>query len=351
MTDWIKNTCKEPDTAFSNGATERQSQLTKPPGSLGQLETISIRLAALFGVQSPNISHQHISVFAADHGIVEAGISAFPQEVTAEMVKNFSRGGAAISVLANQLGAHLEVINLGTVGHIDQGLDYVVDNVIAKSTHNFIDQAAMSHDQLKAALNSGKAAADRAAKNKNTVFIGGDMGIGNTTSSAALYCALLNISPKQACGPGTGLDDKGVIHKAQVVTQALAFHADKKGPLELLRCLGGFEIAALCGSYLRCAQLGIPIIVDGYITTAAALLAWKIQPQVLAWMFFSHRSAEPAHQLALKAMSATPILDLGLRLGEGSGAALCIPIMQSACALQNNMATFAEAAVSQQNGE
>ena len=344
--NWLKQATHALNETARTAAQARQQQLTKPPGALGQLESLAVRLAAMQGCEKPQIGQVYISVFAGDHGVAAEGVSAFPQAVTAEMVKNFARGGAAISVLAQQLGATLEVVNLGTA--FDTGeLPGVLQCNLGKGTANFAQQAAMTEKQLADALQAGNESAARAAKTGATIFIGGEMGIANTTSAAALACALLNLMPQQLAGPGTGLDQAGVQHKAAVVARALALHAAHlSDPLEALRRLGGFEIAALTGAFIGCAQRGIPVLVDGYITTAAALLAVRIQPGVADWLLYAHRSAEPGHILMLDALQAEPLLQLGMRLGEGSGAAVAVPIIRLACALHNNMATFAEAGVS-----
>lgn len=325
----------------------RQTQLTKPPGALGDLESIAIQLAAMQGSESPRLDNIVICVYASDHGVAAQGVSAFPQAVTVEMIKNFSRGGAAINVLARQLGASMEVVNLGTVN--DPGpLENVINKHIAAGTADFSQQVAMSEEQLYAALNAGRQTAERAAINKAQLFIGGEMGIANTCSAAAIACALLGKEASVLTGPGTGLDQTGVSHKAEVISRALEKHnlsADQ--PLEILRCLGGFEIVALTGSYLSCAHTGIPVLVDGFISSVAALLAVKICAGARDWMLFSHASAEPGHAHVLQALEAKPLLNLGMRLGEGSGAATAVPLLRLACELHNGMATFAEASVSE----
>lgn len=344
--DWLTHTTQPLNESARAAAQTHQGHLTKPPGALGKLESLAIRLAAMQGREKPQMGLVQISVFAGDHGVAEEGVSLFPQAVTAEMVKNFARGGAAISVLARQLGASLEVVNLGTA--FDTGeLPGVLQCNLGKGTANFAQTAAMTESQLAAALQAGNDSAARAAKSGATLFIGGEMGIANTTAAAALACALINLQPQQLAGPGTGLDQGGVQHKAAVVARALALHAAHlKEPLEVLRRLGGFEIAALTGAFISCAQHGIPVLVDGYITTAAALLAVRIQPGVTDWLMYAHRSAEPGHILMLEALQAEPLLNLGMRLGEGSGAAVAVPLLRLACALHNDMATFAEAGVS-----
>lgn len=345
--DWLQHPAKNMDEAARAAAQTRQQQLTKPPGALGQLETLAIRLAAMQWRVNPQLDKVFISVFAGDHGIAEENVSAFPQLVTAEMVKNFARGGAAICVLAKYLDAKLSVINLGTA--YDTGdLPGVLQCNIGKGTANFAKQPAMTEAQLAAAMQAGNDSAAQAANFGAQLYIGGEMGIANTTSAAALACALLKHTPQQLAGPGTGLDSIGVQHKAEVIARALALHnAHLNDPLEILRRLGGFEIAALCAAYISCAQRGITVLVDGYITTVAALLAVRIQPTVAEWLLYAHRSAEPGHIHMLNALKAETLLALGMRLGEGSGAAVAVPVLRLACALHNDMATFSEAGVSE----
>ncbi|RDS85251.1 nicotinate-nucleotide--dimethylbenzimidazole phosphoribosyltransferase [Dyella psychrodurans] len=343
--DWLSAPCAQPDLAILGEAADRQEQLTKPPGSLGMLEALAVDLASLQRTPRPAVDRVWISVFAADHGVAAEGVSAFPQVVTGEMVRNFATGGAAISVLARTLGANLEVVNLGTVN--DPGeIPGVRREIIAPSTANFCVEAAMTVQQLDSALAVG-AESVRAAKAADTqLFIGGEMGIANTTSAAALASAILNEPPSCLAGAGTGLDSSGVSHKVTVIERALARHADARGALEQLRCLGGFEIAALVGAFVAAAQTGIPVLVDGFITTTAALVAVHIQPDVHRWLLFAHRSKEHGHARLLRALEADPVLDLGLRLGEASGAATAVPLLRLACALHNGMATFAQAGVS-----
>lgn len=342
-TDWLNSKAAKLDEQFRQQALDRQAELTKPPGALGELESIAVQLAAMQGQLKPELNNVHISIFAADHGIATSGVSAFPQAVTTEMVKNFSRGGAAISVLAKQLDAKLEVINLGTV--FDPGsLPGVLDQRIANSTADFSQQAAMSEEQLGLALNAGRQAAQRAES--ADLFIGGEMGIANTSSASAIACALLKLPVSDLVGPGTGLDQSGVKRKAEIIGKALQLHQQAGSALEILRCLGGFEIAALVGSYISCAQSGKPVLIDGFISSVAALVASHLCPRCSDWFFYAHASAEPGHIHIMKALNATPLLNMGMRLGEASGAATAVPLLQMACALHNNMATFAEAGVS-----
>ena len=327
-------------------ANERQSQLTKPLGSLGKLEELAVKFSAIQKTQQPQVKNVHISIFAADHGIANENVSVFPQVVTTEMIKNFSRGGAAISVLAKELDATLEVIDLGAVVEAGE-LDGVISNRIAPGTANFLQQAAMTDEQLEKAFDAGKAAVQRAIDSDAHVFIGGDMGIANTTSATALACAYLDKAPVDLTGAGTGLDEKGVLHKAKVIEQALTQHeAGLLDDIEILRFFGGFEIAALTGAYIYAAQQGLPVVIDGFIATSAALAATKIKAGCDSWFIYSHQSHEQGHRLMLEALNAEPLVNLNMRLGEASGAAVVVPLLRLACALHTNMATFAEAGVS-----
>lgn len=341
---WFNHPIAAPDPVVWAAARERQAQLTKPPGSLGQLEELGITLAAMQGSQRPRVDKLWITIFAGDHGVVAEGVSAFPQVVTAEMVRNFAKGGAAISVLAKAWDARLEVVNVGTLKPLED-LPGVLDARVGPGTVNFVHDPAMTVEQLHEALEAGRDAAERAAINGAHLFIGGEMGIGNTTSATALACSLLGLPAAQLTGPGTGLDAAGVIHKGLVIERALARHRDVR-PLIALQRLGGFEIVALTGAYLRCGQLGLPALVDGFITTVAALAAVRLCPDLAIWLFYAHRSTEPGHRYVLEALAAKPLLDLGMRLGEGSGAAVAAPILRAAAALHADMATFAEAGVS-----
>ncbi len=348
-TEWLHIASAEPDEAARSAAIERQQNLTKPPGALGRLEGAAIQLAALQGTPLPELERVHITVFAADHGVAAEGVSAFPQEVTAQMVANFAHDGAAICVLARALNAELEVINLGTV-HDPGPLPKVLNLRLGPGSDNFCQGPAMGEEQLARAMHAGRHAAERAKLAGAQLFIGGEMGIGNTTVAAALACALLDASPERLAGPGTGLDSSGVNRKVEVIRRALDRHPQLSGrPLEALRCLGGFEVAALSGAYMACAHMGLPMLVDGFITSVAALTATRLCPGAADWMLFSHASAEPGHQTVLQALDAQPLLDLGMRLGEGSGAASTVPLLRLACALHSGMATFAEAGVAEKS--
>jgi len=346
---WLETPAHPIDQAILAAAQARQGQLTKPPGSLGYLEQIAVRLAAMQGTQQPDLSRVRITVFAADHGIADEGVSAFPQAVTGQMIANFAHGGAAISVLARNLGARLEVVDVGSKTD-SAALPGVIVNKAGKGTANFRRQPAMSEAQLTAALQAGRDAVARALKDDAQLFIGGEMGIANTSAATAVACALLGKSALEIAGPGTGLDAAGVVRKAKVIDDALALHRPAlTSPLAILRHVGGFEIAALAGAYIASAQSGLPVLVDGFIASSAALLALRIRPDVADWLFFGHASAEPGYVHLMQALNARPLLNLDLRLGEGSGAAVALPILRLAAALHGQMATFAEAGVAGKN--
>ncbi|KUM04375.1 nicotinate-nucleotide--dimethylbenzimidazole phosphoribosyltransferase [Chromobacterium subtsugae] len=339
------NSSKPLDLSARNAARARQAVLTKPPGSLGQLEELACRFAAWQGRACPEELKPAITVFAGDHGVTVEGVSAFPAEVTTEMVRNFSAGGAAICVLARALDARLEVVDVGVAG--DVSALPIIHAKVRAGSHNLAKQSAMSAEETAAALETGRAAARRAVDAGANLLIAGDMGIGNTTASAALICRLTGAAPELVVGRGTGIDDSGLSNKRRVVKTALARVAwENLSGEDTLAELGGLEIAAIAGFFLEGARLGVPSLVDGFIASAAALCAKAIDPTLHDWLLASHRSAESGHDLALAALQLHPLVDLGLRLGEGSGAALCVPMLQMAVKLHNEMATFAEAGVS-----
>ncbi|RZF54669.1 nicotinate-nucleotide--dimethylbenzimidazole phosphoribosyltransferase [Acinetobacter halotolerans] len=344
---WWLEPVKQPDMNAKLQAEQRQLQLTKPTGALGDLEHIAITLAGLQATVHPHIEKPWISVFAGDHGVVEENISAYPQAVTRQMLQNFASGGAAISVIAKYHHAHLQVIDCGTVGEAYDYVD-VERHCIRAGTANFAKQAAMTEHECATALRLGKESVERAQSKAADVFIAGEMGIGNTCSASALACLLLNESAEQLTGVGTGITNQQLLHKIDVIDQAVKLHKSyvADDAIKILAAVGGLEIAAMTGAYVRCAQLGLPIIVDGFISSVAALCAVGIQPKVREWMLFGHQSAEYGHQRVLKQLNAQPILNMNLRLGEGSGAGAALSMIQLACVLHNQMATFAEAAVS-----
>lgn len=338
---------RAPDTEAERLALQRQAQLTKPRGALGRLEALAVRLAALQGRARPSVDHVQITVFAADHGVTTEGVSAFPAAVTVEMIRNFASGGAAISVLAQHLGAGLEVVDVGTRS------DYpcpegVRQERVAHGSGNLRREPAMDADQRLRAEASGRASVERAAEAGAELFVGGEMGIGNTTAATALACALLGLKAEAVTGPGTGLDADGIARKVAVINDALALHGPHcDSPEAALERLGGLEIAALVGAYQACGERGVPALVDGFIASVAALAALRREPALAPWLLCAHRSAEPGHAAVLAELPGAPLLDLGLHLGEGSGAAAAVPLLRLACALHNEMATFAEAGVSE----
>ena len=350
MKPWYSQPCPAISNTAQQAAKTRQANLTKPAGSLGELETIAEQFAAWQDTTHPALDNIMIRVFAGDHGVCAQKVSAFPQEVTMQMVMNFLHGGAAISVLSDAVKADFAVVTMGLTHPLPITTSpQLIQHDIAKGTADFSQTSAMTNQQMQQALLAGKTVvqSQHHASKPIQLFIGGEMGIGNTTSASAIYAALLNISPIDASGPGTGVDKAGVLHKANIIEQALALH-QLKSTEDALQKLGGFEIAALVGAYISAAQQGIPSLVDGFICTAAALIATQLNPSCRDWFMFAHQSAEPAHALALNALNAKPLLNIGMRLGEGSGSATAIPLLQTALTLHNKMATFEEAAVAGQ---
>ena len=349
MIDWLQRTISPPDRDYLQRAEQRQMQLTKPPGSLGRLESLAVRISGLQNSLMPDVSQTRIMIFAADHGIAQEGVSAFPQSVTAQMVRNFSAGGAAISVLARQHNLPLQIVNLGLITELEP-LPNVINYPLGPGSENFLYQDAMSQSQFEQVFDFVRQKTEQFKQEGVKLLIAGEMGIANTTTATALVCALENLQPEQIAGRGTGLGDAGLKHKISVINQALDWHKHQLGSAEeILRVLGGFEIAALCAAYLACAQQGIISLVDGFICTVAALFAIRINPACQEWLIFSHLSGEAGHKKVLQLLDAQPLLDLNLRLGEASGAALVWPLIQSACLLHNQMATFESASVSTQS--
>ena len=345
--DWLTNKIELPDKDYSKKALYRQTQLTKPPGSLGLLEDIAVRMAAMQQTEQPSVNRVWVSVFAADHGIAEESVSAFPQAVTAEMVKNFANAGAAVNVLSRFVNADFEIIDVGLIKAVDSTA--IISERAGNGTANFARQAAMTEEQMQSALIAGKSAVKRALKQRAQLFIGGEMGIANTTSASACAVVLTGFSVDQLTGAGTGLSNESIKHKAKVIKNAISLHQPfLETPLKVLQYLGGFEISALVGAYIYSAQQGLPVLIDGFIACVAALLAVKINLETQSWFFYAHCSQEKGHQLILKQLQARPILNLNMRLGEGSGAVAAVPLLQMACKLHNEMATFEQAEITTQ---
>lgn len=319
--------------------------LTKPRGSLGRLETEVLRLAQIQGDPKPRVHRAAVYVFCGDHGITEENVSAYPQAVTREMMKNFVAGGAAINVLCRRGAMETVVVDAGVCGEKIEG---VLDRRIAQGTRNFLKRPAMDEAQVRAAMEAGIELSQDAARRFDVVGLG-EMGIGNSTSASALLSAFLGIHPENSAGRGAGLDDGGLAHKRSVVTEALSRHAayvQQTKPIEILALFGGFEIAMMAGFILGAASRRLPVVVDGFICGAAFLAAWKLCPRLLDFVIFAHRSAEPGHTLLLDSLGRKPLLDLELRLGEGTGAAMAIALLRSAVYLYREMATFSQASVS-----
>ncbi len=324
--------------------------LTKPQGSLGRLEELALQLFLVQNGQPPQAAPCRVYTVAGDHGVVEEGVSLFPQEVTRQMVLNFVGGGAGINVLANTAGAELYVVDAGCLGGPFPDHPRLIQGKVAQGTANLAKAPAMTEEECLRALLLGIELADRALADGVRVLGTGDMGIGNTTPSTALYCALLGLDPAPMTGPGTGLAPRAVSHKTQVIQRALALHAPviaSSAPLAILAALGGLEIACLAGLIIGGARNRQLVCVDGFISTAACLAAWKLAPHTADYTVLAHASAEPGHALAVAHMGKRPLLDLGLRLGEGTGAALCMFLLKSAAAIYNDMASFASAGVSE----
>jgi nicotinate-nucleotide--dimethylbenzimidazole phosphoribosyltransferase len=333
------------DRAAGEAAVAELEAKTKPRGSLGRLEQLAVRVAEIRGESIPAPLRAVIVVAAADHGIARAGVSAYPQEVTRQMLATFVSGGAAVCVLARAAGAELVLVDAGTVEPFMH--DSVRDLRLGSGTANSLEGPAMSRAQATEAILRGARLATRLTRRGGTLVGLGDMGIANTTASAAIAAALLGRPPVDVCGPGTGLGPDGVGRKAAVVARILSRNRpDTDDPLAVLAAVGGFEIGVLAGVVLGAAAGRAVVLVDGFITAAAALVAARLAPNAAAYLIASHLSPEPGHAVVLAELGLEPLLDLGLRLGEGSGAALAIPLVAAARAILVEMATFEQAAVS-----
>jgi nicotinate-nucleotide--dimethylbenzimidazole phosphoribosyltransferase len=323
-------------------------QKTKPLGALGQLETLALQIGLCQNTLIPNLQNPCIMVFAGDHGIVESGVSAYPQAVTAQMVANFLAGGAGISVFAKQHGLNLWIVDAGVNANLTPH-ERLIAAKIAKGTQNFLTHPAMTMAQCLNALQAGTDIVRQRYEAGCNCIGFGEMGIGNTSSAALLMHCLTALPLSQCVGRGTGLDDTQWQYKVAVLQQALIHHQSPSEPLTVLQTFGGFEIAMMAGAYLQAAELKMLCLVDGFIGTAALLVASKLYPQILDYCVFSHVSNEQGHQALLEALNAKALLNLDLRLGEGSGIALAYPLIQSAVVFLKDMATFEEAQVAGKN--
>jgi nicotinate-nucleotide--dimethylbenzimidazole phosphoribosyltransferase len=337
------------DRALAAPGQAHLDNLTKPQGSLGRLEELALQLYMVQGGGRPQADPCRVYTVAGDHGVVAEGVSLFPQEVTRQMVANFLAGGAGINVLTRTAGAELFMVDAGCLGGGFAEHPNLIQGKVAEGTANLAVGPAMRVDQCVQALLLGVDLADRAQAAGVRVLGTGDMGIGNTTPSTALYCAYLGLDPASMTGPGTGLDKQGVSRKTEVIRRGLAANAAAVGSgdaLAILAALGGYEIACLAGLILGAAKNHQLICVDGFISTAACVAAWKLKPATADYTVLAHASAEPGHRLALEKMGKKPLLHLDLRLGEGTGAAIAMYLLRSAANIFNDMASFASAGVS-----
>lgn len=334
------------DEAAMAAARTRQDNLTKPRGSLGRLEALSIHMAGITGQAQPRIEHKVIITMAGDHGVVAEGVNAYPQEVTAQMVYNFLRGGAGINVLARHVGARVVVVDMGVATTLRPHHDLVIKK-IAPGTHNIARGAAMTRQQAIQSIEAGIAVVEAEITRGLDIVGVGEMGIGNSTPAAAIVATFTGRSAAEVVGRGSGVDEAGLARKIIAVQRALSVNRpDPFDGLDVLAKLGGFEIGGMAGVMLGAAAHRRPVVVDGFISTAAAMIAVAIAPQVRSYLIAAHRSQEPGHQVMLAWLGLVPLMDLDMRLGEGTGAALGISLVEAACKILNEMATFAEAGVS-----
>ncbi|GAA0513270.1 nicotinate-nucleotide-dimethylbenzimidazole phosphoribosyltransferase [Halorubrum aquaticum] len=357
------------DADAADAARERQAELTKPPGSLGRLEDLAVALAGLTGEPRPALANPTVVVAAADHGVVERGVSAYPQAVTRTMLRNFVAGGAAVSAISEVVGADTLVVDAGVEGApvevegpVDEAVDEaadaraseVVDERVGSGTDDIAAGPAMARSEAVAALEAGVRTARTRLAEAGIVALG-EMGIGNTTVAAALTSAIAGADPDRVTGPGTGVDEETRAHKVRVVERALARNGldgsgepddgDGPDPVEVLRRVGGYEVGFLAGVALGCAADRTPVVVDGVVSGAAALVADALADDVRPYLLPSHAGSEPGHAVQLDALDLEPLFDHGLRLGEGSGAALALSTYRAACRTHDRMATFAEAGI------
>ncbi|MFW5798681.1 MAG: nicotinate-nucleotide--dimethylbenzimidazole phosphoribosyltransferase [Planctomycetota bacterium] len=333
------------DTALQDPLQSAVDSKTKPPGSLGRLEELAVRVGLIQNTLAPKLKRPAIVVYAGDHGIAREGVSPFPQEVTAQMVLNFLAGGAAINVFARHNGIELTVVDAGV--NYDFGFaPGLVDAKVARGTKSFLTEPAMTPEECAEAVRRGGDIV-QAEHRRGTNIVGfGEMGIGNTSCASVIMSLLGEVPLEQMVGPGTGLDPDGVKRKCEILARAVAAHDIDTDPWTVLQTFGGFEIAMMAGGMLRAVELGMVVLVDGFIVTASALVAAGVCPAVTDCMVFAHRSAEPGHRRILDRLGARPLLDIGMRLGEGTGAAVALPLVHAAVNFLNEMATFDSAGVS-----
>lgn len=334
---WLTEPIRPCSITAQNAAKKHMESMQKPLGALGLLEETVIRLAGLYDNPKPTPDPARILLFAADHGVTAANIAAHPQSMSRQIVQNTLMGQNAIAVMAQQLGLELEVINVGLSTNPPDAPG-LVNQSAGQGTNDIRFRPAMNEEQLSLAMAAGRDAVLRAASSGIHMIIGGEIGVGKSTSAAAVTSALLGINPESVAGPGTGLDPQGMARKAQVIQQALDLHLHGLGGvLQTVRRLGGFDIAALAGAFITCGQMGIPAMVDGLTSSTAALVAVSLHPLLKEWLFFGHRSAEPGQFSLLRALEATPLLHLDISLGEGIGATAAFAVLRMACSLQREI--------------
>lgn len=338
----------EIDSELEHEAQEHLDKLTKPQGSLGKLEWLAKKIVGITGTMRPSLTRKVIFTMAADHGVVREGVSAYPQEVTIQMVRNFLAGGAAINVLAEQAGVRVEVADLGVKGEISCSAANFHNYKVAAGTRNFVQGPAMTREEAVTSIERG-IEMYRSNKQKGIDILGvGDMGIGNTTASSAIAAVILTVPVRTVVGRGTGISDEAYANKIKVIEQALKINQpDRTDALDILGKVGGFEIGGIAGAILAAAADRVPVVIDGFIATAGALLAGELAPAVKPYLIASHLSQEAGHQLVLDYLALEPILYMDLRLGEGTGAALAMNIIEASIRIFTKMATFTSAGVSE----
>lgn len=318
---------------------------TKPPGSLGRIEDLALQMAGAQNTTSPNADPARLFIFAGDHGLTQEGVSAWPSEVTTQMVRNFLAGGAAANVFARTNNVNLTIVDAGIIGDLPDH-DSLIKANIRKGTRNAMHEDALTTDELEAALQFGAKVTSAAVKNGDKVILFGEMGIGNTSSATLLAHSIIGTDLETLTGPGAGLDKNGVNKKLEILKKVAARKPDKLNPIEALQAFGGLEIAMIAGGIIGAAANNSVALIDGFIASSAALCALKTRPELAPYVVFSHLSEEPGHRALIAAVDATPLIDLNLRLGEGTGALLALPLLRNACAMLAQMATFESAGVS-----
>lgn len=347
--DEILKSIKKPDYSIIGSIKQKLDNLTKPPGSLGVLEEIAQKYSLIKKNLVPTLNKKVIFVFAGDHGITEEGVSAYPKEVTHQMVYNFLRGGAGINVLARHINAEVRVIDIG-VDFEFGSIEGLISKKIRRGTQNFLKSPAMTREEAIRAIEAGmEVVINETAKGLDIAGVG-DMGIGNTTPSAGIISVITGMPVEKVTGRGTGIEDNRLARKINVIKRAIEIHKPRKeDPIDVVSKIGGFEIAGIAGAILACAGRKIPVVLDGVITTAGALVAYELNRNVIDYMFASHLSVEPGHKIALEYLGMKPILDLNLRLGEGTGACLAINLIEAGVKILKEMASFDSAGVSKSN--